>query len=62
MNYRNCLADINALTFLTLCPVLEHMWLEENEDIVNYPQYRQTVKNLIPNLKTLDGQPFTAGN
>ncbi|KAK9753454.1 hypothetical protein QE152_g1989 [Popillia japonica] len=57
---KNCLADINALTFLTLCPVLEHMWLEENEDIVNYPQYRQTVKNLIPNLKTLDGQPFTA--
>ncbi|KAI4463936.1 hypothetical protein MML48_4g00018096 [Holotrichia oblita] len=58
---KNCLADISALTFLTLCPVLEHMWLEDNEDIVDYPKYRQTVKNLIPNLKTLDGQPFTAG-
>ncbi|GJQ77330.1 hypothetical protein Trydic_g20747 [Trypoxylus dichotomus] len=57
---KNCLADIAALTFLSLCPSLEHIWLEDNDDIVNYPKYRQTVKDLIPTLKTLDGQPLFA--
>lgn len=62
LSYRNCVVDITALTFLSLCPVLEHIWLDENEEIINFPKYRQTVKNLIPCLKTLDGLPFTEGN
>lgn len=58
---RNRLKSIVMLRYLDICPVLEHLYLEGNEEVDLYPKRRQTVKNLLPNLKTLDGEPFTEG-
>lgn len=44
------------------CPSIEHIYVEGNEEIDYFPKRRQSIKNLIPNLKTLDGIPFTEGN
>lgn len=58
---RNRLQDIVTVQYLAACPLLEHIYVEGNEEIDLYPKNRQTIKNLVPKLKTLDGSPFTEG-
>lgn len=40
---------------------MEHLELDENEEIIEVPEYRQIVKGLLPALKTLDGIDLTNG-
>ncbi|KAJ3658972.1 hypothetical protein Zmor_010683 [Zophobas morio] len=48
-----------TLAFLTLCEKLEHIYLEGNAEIWQFPKYRQTVKSLLPRLRSLDGITYT---
>lgn len=53
--------DIVTVQYLAACPLIEHIYVEGNEEIDFFPKRRQTIKNLVPKLKTLDGSPFTEG-
>jgi hypothetical protein len=50
-----------TLTFVTICEKLEHIYLEGNDEIWQFPKYRQTVKSLLPALRSLDGITYTEG-
>ncbi|RZC36769.1 leucine-rich repeat-containing protein 56, partial [Asbolus verrucosus] len=57
---RNRLKDtMRTLTFLTICEKLEHIYLQGNDEIWQFPKYRQTVKSLLPALRSLDGISYT---
>ncbi|XP_044256019.1 leucine-rich repeat-containing protein 56 [Tribolium madens] len=56
---RNRLKDVRrTLTFLTICEKLEHIFLEGNDEIWQFGNYRQTVKSLLPTLRSLNGITF----
>ena len=58
---RNIIANVESLYFLSLCDNLTELILEGNENVISAPDYRRTVKELLPNLKKLDGEPFSDG-
>lgn len=59
--FRNRLRELTTVCYLGTCPLLEDIYVEGNEELDLFPKRRQSIKNLLPNLKTLDGLPFTPG-
>jgi Leucine-rich repeat (LRR) protein len=50
---KNEIRDINEVQFLKNCPFLDTLWLEENP-LCNFPNYRQAILAILPNLTKLD--------
>lgn len=50
---KNCIEDIEEINHLKDCKLLKILWLEENP-ICNYPNYREYIINLLPQLIKLD--------
>lgn len=61
-NFRNNLNDVRSISYLKLCGSLERISFSRNEGIVNIPNYRQIVKESLPNLKFLDGEAIREGD
>ncbi|XP_060530932.1 leucine-rich repeat-containing protein 56 [Cylas formicarius] len=51
---RNALKNFGSLSFLKLCPHLEHLYVAGNAGCDIFPGYRQVIGRFLPNLKMLD--------
>ena len=55
---KNMIADLTEAKFLTYCPNLKVLWLQDNP-IAEHPLYRQYIIKLLPNLIKLDSAAIT---
>ena len=55
---KNLISDLTELKYLTYCPVLKVLWLQDNP-IADHPLYRQYIIKMLPNLVKLDNDAVT---
>lgn len=55
--HSNNVSTFEAVSFMSLCPTILDLDLRDNF-VTALPNYRDTVHDMMPDLKLLDGEPF----
>lgn len=55
---KNQISELSEAKYLTYCPSLKVLWLQDNP-IAEHPLYRQYIIKLLPNLVKLDSNGIT---
>lgn len=55
---KNVISELSEAKFLTYCPNLKVLWLQDNP-IADHPLYRQYIIRILPNLIKLDSAAIT---